>query len=104
MRLRWPAAAQKLTSRQNVRDMHLLDDLINDKWGEQHQLFKDLLKYMLKIDPRVRPTASECLKHSFFNDSRVKNSKSTEKTQASTDNVVFESPYSKNWVSKPGVM
>ena len=66
---------------------------------------------MLKIDPKNRPTASDCLKHTFFNDSRVKNSKSTEQTQASTeksksnernrtsnDNVVFESPHTKNWV------
>ena len=57
---------------------------------------------MLKIDPKVRPTASDCLKHAFFNDSRVKNSKSTEKTQASTDKLVFESPYSKNYVLQPG--
>ena len=56
---------------------------------------------MLKIDPKVRPTASDCLKHAFFNDSRVKNSKSTEKTQASTDKLVFESPYSKNYVLQP---
>ena len=65
--------------------MLLLEDLINDKWGEPHQLFKDLLKYMLKIDPKVRPTASDCLKHFFFNDTRAKHSKSTEKTQVSTD-------------------
>ena len=70
---------------------------------------------MLKIDPKVRPTASDCLKHAFFNDSRVKNSKSTEKTQASTeksksneiirastDKLVFESPYSKNYVLQQG--
>ena len=57
---------------------------------------------MLKIDPKVRPTASDCLKHAFFNDSRVKNSKSTEKTQASTDKLVFESPYSKNYGLQQG--
>ena len=63
--------------------MLLLDDIISDKWGEQHRQFKDLLKFMLKIDPRQRPSAQECLQHSFFYDIR-KLSKSTEKTQVST--------------------
>lgn len=83
MRLRWPAAALRSSSRTAVTHMLLLDDIICDKWGEIHVAFKDLLKYMLKIDPRERPSASECLQHPFFNDLR-KPSKSTEKTQVST--------------------
>jgi len=63
--------------------MLLLDDIISDKWGEQHRMFKDLLKFMLKIDPEERPSATDCLQHSFFNEAR-KLSKSTEKTQVST--------------------
>jgi len=71
--------------------MLLLDDIISDKWGEQHRMFKDLLKFMLKIDPAERPSASDCLQHYFFNDVR-KLSKSTEKTQVSTADHQFESP------------
>lgn len=54
-------------------------------------MFKDLLKFMLKIDPKERPSASECLNHIFINDER-KVSKSTEKTQVSTADHQFESP------------
>ena len=79
MRLRWPAASLRASSRQAVSNMLMLDDIINDKWGEQHRMFKDLLRFMLKIDPKERPSASECLNHYFFNDVR-KLSKSTEKT------------------------
>ena len=61
----------------------MLDDIIYDKWGEKHRMFKDLLKYMLKIDPKERPSATDCLNHHFFSDIR-KLSKSTEKTQVST--------------------
>ena len=60
-RLRWPAAAQKESQRLNVDKMLLLDDIINNKWGEQHILFKELLKFMLKIDPKQRPSAPQCM-------------------------------------------
>ena len=71
--------------------MLLLDDIISEKWGKMHSTFKDLLKLMLKIDPRERPSANECLAHPFFSDVR-KFSKSTEKTQVSTADHQFESP------------
>ena len=59
--------------------MLFLDDVIKDKWGKEHRMFKDLLKFMLKIDPKDRPSASKCLDHCFFNDER-KLSNSTERT------------------------
>ena len=49
---------------------------------------------MLKIDPKERPSASDCLNHIFLNESR-KLSKSTEKTQVSTHDI-FESPARKH--------
>jgi len=83
MRLRWPAASLRASSRTAVNNMLMLDDIVSDKWGEQHRLFKDLIKFMLKIDPKERPSARDCLSHNFFYDIR-KLSKSTEKTQVST--------------------
>jgi serine/threonine protein kinase len=63
--------------------MLLLDEIMPDEFGFQHVQLRDLLKFMLKIDPKERPSASECLKHPFFT---LRNfSKSTEKTQLSTD-------------------
>ena len=67
MRLRWPAAARSATSRDDVKDMLMLDTIIRDEWGEDHRMFKDLLKMMLKVDPRDRPSASQCLSHFFLN-------------------------------------
>ena len=46
--------------------MLLLEDFILDEFGEDHSQFKSLLKYMLKIDPKQRPSASQCLEHPFF--------------------------------------
>ena len=77
MRLR--PAALRMSSRQAVNGMLRLDDIIYDKWGKHHSTFKDLLMFMLKIDPRERPSANECLAHPFFSEVR-KFSKSTEKT------------------------
>jgi serine/threonine protein kinase len=58
--------------------MLLLDAIMLNEFGPQHVQFKDLIKFMMKIDPFERPSASECLKHQFFN---IRNfSKSTEKT------------------------
>lgn len=61
MRLRWPAAAQRSSTRHNVEFFNTLDKLIDDRWGQQHSLFKDFLKFMLKIDPKQRPSATETL-------------------------------------------
>lgn len=67
----------------NVKDMKLLDEIFLTEFGQQHVQLKDLLQFMLKIDPYERPSASECLKHPFFT---LRNfSKSTEKTQISTE-------------------
>ena len=63
MRLRWPAASQRAANRAAVNNMLLLDDIVSDKWGEQHRMFKSLLKFMLKIDPKERPSARDCLNH-----------------------------------------
>ena len=77
-RLRWPAAARTKQSAKNVKDMLMLDDIMLNEFGPQHVQFKELIKFMMKIDPYERPSASECLKHQFFN---IRNfSKSTEKT------------------------
>lgn len=38
--------------------MLLLDDLILDEFGEAHRQFKDLIGFMMKIDPKDRPTAA----------------------------------------------
>lgn len=65
-RLRWPSAARSQQSIQNVRDMLLLEDIMPDKFGQSHSQLRSLLKFMLKIDPYERPSASESLKHSFF--------------------------------------
>jgi len=88
--------------------MLLLDDIILPEFGKEHEQLKDLLKFMLKIDPNVRPSATDCLKHPFFLDNAAVPakeanpsvevqgkdvrtiSKSTEKTQISSTQ--FESP------------
>lgn len=49
-----------------VIDMLTLDQIVRDEFGEDHVNFKNLLKQMLKIDPRERLNASTCLQHSFF--------------------------------------
>jgi serine/threonine protein kinase len=46
--------------------MLLLDDIIKDDFGVEHLYFKELLKFMPKIDPNQRLSANECLKHPFF--------------------------------------
>jgi hypothetical protein len=61
--LRWPSAARTKQSAKNVKDMLLLDDIMLNEFGPQHVQFKDLIKFMMKIDPYERPSASECLKH-----------------------------------------
>jgi serine/threonine protein kinase len=77
-RLRWPAAAKSQQSVKNVREMLLLEEILQTDYGPQHVQLRELLMYMLKIDPNERPSASECLKHPFFS---LRNfSKSTEKT------------------------
>lgn len=81
-RLRWPSAASSQQSIQNVSEMLLLEDILPDKFGEAHSQLRSLLKFMFKIDPYERPSASECLKHSFFTQRCF--SKSNEKTQLST--------------------
>ena len=70
MRLRWPAAATRSSTRHNVEYFNTLDKLIDDRWGQMHLLFKDFLKFMLKIDPQKRPSASECLQHAFLRDEK----------------------------------
>ena len=65
-RLRWPQAARKQQSVKHVEEMLLFDDIIKDDFGQDHINFKELLKFMLKLDPNKRPSASECLKHPFF--------------------------------------
>lgn len=50
----------------HVSEMLLLDDLVKDEWGPEHTEFKSLLKLMLRMDPKERPSASECLAHPFF--------------------------------------
>lgn len=90
-RKRLRPAALRMPSRQALNNMLLLDDIISEKWGKMHSTFLDLLKFMLKIDPKERPSANECLAHPFFSDARNV-SKSTEKTQVSTADHQFESP------------
>ena len=68
MRLRWPAASPSAASRHAVKNMVMLDTIINDKWGEDHRMFKDLLKSMFIIEPKDRPSASHCLNHNFLLD------------------------------------
>lgn len=46
--------------------MQILDQIIRDEFGDEHIVFKQFLEDMLKIDPKVRPSASVCLKHPFF--------------------------------------
>ena len=70
MRLRWPAASPSAESRSAVKNMLMLDTIIDDKWGEDHRMLKDLLIMMLKIDPHDRPSASQCLNHSFLSGDR----------------------------------
>ena len=87
-RLKWPQAAKNNESVRRVREMLLLDNIILDEFGPEHQSLKVLLNFMLKIDHKKRPTATECLAHPFFTDFRgqkgsenIRNySKSTEKT------------------------
>jgi len=43
-----------------------MDEKIEEISDDVTQLARDLLIYMLKIDPNDRPTASECLKHKAF--------------------------------------
>ena len=86
-RLQWPSAAKNNESVRRVRDMLLLDNIIPDDFGPEHTSLKELLNFMLIIDHKKRPTASECLAHPFFTDfkdNKTENtrnfSKSTEKT------------------------
>jgi len=37
--------------------MQILDQIINDEYGEEHIVFKQFIKDMLKIDPNERPSA-----------------------------------------------
>jgi serine/threonine protein kinase len=46
--------------------MLLCEDIILDSFGPEHTQFRELVKFMLKIDPNERPTASQCLDHPFF--------------------------------------
>lgn len=77
--------------------MLLIHEIVLDSFGTEHQEFKELLEFMLKIDPNHRPSAKECLNHGFFKKDEIKgvetakedfnaiqlirNSKSTEKSQ-----------------------
>jgi serine/threonine protein kinase len=70
--------------------MLILDDIILNDFGPNHIQFRNLLQFMLRIDPNERPSASDCLKHPFFGIREF--SKSTEKTLVSTDHRQSESP------------
>ena len=45
--------------------------IYQEKIGEfahpSHKIFDDFIKYILNIDPKKRPSASEALNHAFFN-------------------------------------
>jgi len=47
--------------------MKLVKDIVLDEFGEEHVTFRNLLLYMFKIDPNLRPSAKDCLQHPFFN-------------------------------------
>jgi len=37
----------------------------------EHEDFRRFMKFLLKIDPRQRPSATEVLKHEFFKNVRI---------------------------------
>jgi len=66
MRIDWPRVQRKNSSHQSWQKMRTLDKLVQHQHNRYHKAFLDLLEMMMKIDPEDRPTARECLNHSFF--------------------------------------
>jgi serine/threonine protein kinase len=58
----WPKYASGIESIQAVKYMRLINEIIPARYRE----LRDLIKRMLTIDPKVRITCDEALKHEFF--------------------------------------
>lgn len=58
MRLNWPTAARKQESVTHVQEMLVIDDFVLDEFGNEHSQFKSLLNFMLKVNPKQRPSAT----------------------------------------------
>jgi serine/threonine protein kinase len=46
--------------------MLTLNDLVMAEYNDHHKLFKEFLQYIFVIDPKHRPSATECLNHPFL--------------------------------------
>lgn len=66
MRIDWPAKQKKESSYETWQSMKLLSHLVQHQHNEFHKEFLDLLASMMKIDPKDRPSARQCLEHTFF--------------------------------------
>lgn len=66
MRIDWPNSQRKLSSFENWKKMKLLKNLVQHQYSEAHHRFLDLLEFMMKTDPKLRPDAANCLEHPFF--------------------------------------
>lgn len=53
----------KIRNYSNVEGLRSLDDIIKEP---KHAIFKDFLRYLLQIDPALRPCSSQILNHEFF--------------------------------------
>lgn len=53
----------KTRTQSKIEGLRTLDDIIKDP---KHAIFKEFLKYLLQIDPEVRPCSTEILSHKFF--------------------------------------
>ena len=50
-----------------IKQSLIYQDKIGGFAHPSHKIFDDFVKYILNIDPKKRPSASEALKHDFFN-------------------------------------
>ena len=67
MRIDWPnPQSKRKTSPQAWLKMKLFNQLVQSEFNESHKSFLDLLEFMMKLDPKERPTAREALDHPFF--------------------------------------
>lgn len=64
LRLNWPKGAAGKSSEQHVSDQRRLPEQVMD----QHRSFTSFITALLTLDPRLRPSAAESLRHAFFRD------------------------------------
>ena len=56
----------KCNNKENIKESLKYQSIIGQFAHPSHKIFDDFVKYILNIDPKKRPSASEALNHDFF--------------------------------------